>query len=195
MIAAYFVPVTAGQFINQALSHQQGKQFINGISNIINMFAGVSIQHERVVYHLPNVIIGMVLMVFIIALPFMFAKIGKPIKADEIDEKAATALGLVLGRKWWHNRPFLTAIKRARWSDKSITSKHIIDYVFRSIWFNEVVWKDENVLNAFCHSMSLARDSVEVIKSGRKGYWITIRAIKLFKVGDGAATHDPLFKD
>ena len=191
MIAVFIIPAVAGVFVEKVV-FPLIQPLANIIENHIYNATGNNAQLANGSYYVTVIIITAI---FILFLPFVFRGAGKPRGAKKIDEKAANAHALYDGSRGWHTRPFVLSVRRAWWNDKNITNKHVIDYVFWSEWFDIEEWKDERFLNDFCHSMSLDRESVVVIRGGRKGKKITIRAILLDKVDNGGTTHDPLFKN
>jgi hypothetical protein len=180
--AAFFISAAAGKVAEASLLPLIQPQ-IKTIEAIIYNDTAKQILLDGFII---EIVVGVVAAVFVLILPLLFKSLGKPKGADKTDDRTAIALGLQDDSKTWFKRPFLIAIEQ---------NKNIVDYTFWSEWFSFADWENENFLDAFCHSMSLDRKSVVVIRGGRKGKKITIRALPIDKARDGAATHDPMFKN
>jgi len=182
MIAAFII-IGAARIVTEDIILPLLQPLTSGIENFIYNLSEERVQITR---YIVNFAVGFVGVIIILLLFPIFRSLGKPKKADKIDDKAATAFGLKESFSGWFTRPFLISI---------VLNKNIVDYVFWSEWLDIDEWEDVNFLNAFCHSMSLDRQSVVIIRGGRSGKRITVRAIPLDKADSGGVAHDPLFKN
>ena len=146
-----------------------------------------------------SMIAAVALSIFTLALIIgVITFIGTPKDAKNIDYGIASALKI--NEKDEYKEPFLKSRRPAHESDKSITNKNIVDFIFWSRWVPIDEWKKELHLPAILSALDVTKESLVDIKNGKKiigkgkdPHIIIVRIDVNYSSDDVQPPSDPLF--